>query len=221
MKKLTPNQRQIAAWAGILAPILFVGIFTLEGFLRPGYEPLKTYISALSLGPRGWIQMANFVVLGVLLLLFAWGIAAEFKDGKASRGGPILLAILGVLFLVSGPFVMDPTGTPTDQMSVHGMIHGIAGGIVFLLMPITCFVFLRRFRADPKWQFLQGWTLGLGTFDALAVILFTISSKAPSLQSTFGDWQGLIQRAALVPFMIWLLIFALGFRQRVKQGSIL
>lgn len=214
---MTSLSVRLTAWSGILAPTIFVTVFTLEGILRPGYEPLKAYISALSLGPRGWIQIVNFVVLGVLLLLFAWGVAAEFKDGKASRGGPILLAILAVLFLISGTFVMDPTGTPPAEMSVHGTIHGIAGGIVFLLMPITCFVFLRRFRADPKWQFLQGWTLGLGTFDAAAVILFTLSSKVPAMITTFSEWQGLIQRAALVPFMLWLLIFALGLRRRTGR----
>ena len=53
---------------------------------------------------------------------------------------------MAVLFIVSGPFVMDPTGTPPLQMTVHGTIHGLAGGIIFLLMPITCFVYLRRFR---------------------------------------------------------------------------
>lgn len=44
------NQRQLAAWAGIIGATLFVFIFTLEGWCRPGYKPLEMYISALSLG---------------------------------------------------------------------------------------------------------------------------------------------------------------------------
>jgi hypothetical protein len=148
MKKVTLDRRRIAAWAGMIGPALFVAIFTIEGWLRPGYQPLKMYVSELSLGPRGWIQIANFIVLGVLLLAFARGVAAEFRTGKASRSGPILLTIIAILFLVSGPLLMDPTGTPLNQVTVHGTIHGLAGGIIFLLMPISCFVFLRRFRAD-------------------------------------------------------------------------
>jgi hypothetical membrane protein len=75
----------MAAWAGIIGPALFVSVFTIEGWLRPGYELLKMYISALSLGSRGWIQMANFIILGVLLFVFTRGVAAEFKTGKASQ----------------------------------------------------------------------------------------------------------------------------------------
>lgn len=213
MRIMSASQRQLALWAGLLGPLLFVGVFLLEGWLRPGYNPLDTYVSALSLGPRGWIQIANFLVFGALLLVFAWLVAAEFQSGKASRGGPILLAIIGIGYFASGPFVMDPMGTPLSAATVHGTLHGILGGIVFLLMPITCFVFLRRFRADPRWHSLQGWTLVLGTICALVDILFTFTTKLPALQTIFVDWFGLIQRGVIIPFMLWVFIFALALRR--------
>ena len=215
--KTTLNKRQLAAWAGMIAPALFVAVFTIEGWLRPGYDAFSMYISALALGPRGWIQIVNFIVLGILLLIFAWGIKAEFPTGKAARGGPIILIILGILFIISGIFVMDPVETLPDQMSVHGLIHGIAGGIVFVSMPIAIFIFLRRFRVDANWQSLQGWTLGLGIVEATAVIIYSIISKVPTLFNSFADWIGLIQRTALVPFMIWLFIFALHLYRLSKQ----
>ena len=218
MRNLTMNQRRLAVWAGIIGPVLFVAIFTIEGWLRPGYDSLSTYVSALSLGPRGWIQMVNFVILGALMLAFAAGVASEFQSGKASRGGPILLSIIAILFMVSGPLVMDPTGTPLNQVTVHGTIHGLAGGIIFILMPISCFVFLRRFRVDANWRSLQWWTLALGIIITAAVILLTISSKQPAVQNVFKDWLGLIQRTIIVPFMFWVFIFALGLRRRIEQG---
>ena len=211
------NHPYLAAWAGMIAPLLFVGIFTLEGWLRPRYDSFSMYISALALGPRGWIQIVNFIVLVVLLLIFAWGVRAEFPTGKAARGGPLILAILAVLFIISGIFVMDPMETPPDQLSVSGTIHGLAGGIVFVLMPITIFIFLRRFRVDTNWQTLRGWTLVLGIVAATAVIIFTIVSKSPNLFNAFAEWIGLIQRTALVPFMIWLFIFALHLHRLSKQ----
>jgi hypothetical protein len=216
--KTTMNQRSLAAWAGMVGPALFVTVFSIEGWLRPGYDPLSTFVSALSLGPRGWIQMANFIVLGILLFLFTRGIAAEFQSGKASRGGLILLTIIAICYFLSGPFVMDPTGTPLSQITVHGTLHGIFGAIVFLLMPTSCFVYLRRFREDPNWQSLQWWTLALGTISAAGVVLLTISTKFPDLQSIFAGWTGLIQRTAIVPFMVWIFIFALGFHRRNYKG---
>jgi hypothetical protein len=213
------KQRQLA-WAGIIGPALFVGIFMLEGWVRPGYEPLKMYVSALSLGSRGWIQIVNFVVFGLLFLVFTRAVAAEFQSGKASRGGILLLTILAICFLLSGPFVMDPASIPQNQMTFHGTLHGIFGAIVFLLMPVSCFVFLRRFREDPEWQFLQWWTLALGIIITAAVVLQTFATKLPDTQNLFTNWLGLIQRTAIIAFMIWLFIFALGIlRVSVNETS--
>ena len=214
MTRSRQRRREFGAWAGILAPVIFVGAFTLLGLLRPAYEPLKMYVSALSLGPDGWIQQVNFILLGLLMLLFAYGLRAEFPSGKASKGGIILLAIMGVLFIVSGPFVMDPQGTPQAQATVHGTIHGLAGGIIFILMPITCFVFLRRFRADPAWRSFYWWTLVLGIVVAAAVIMLSVVSKQASLIATFQDWFGLIQRFIIIPFMLWIFLFGVWLYRR-------
>lgn len=217
MKKPTKGQLRLAAWAGLIAPALFVAVFTIEGWLRTGYEPLRMFVSALSLGPRGWIQIANFILLGLLLLVFTWGIASEFPTGKASRGGPILLTIIAVLFIIAGILVMDPSGTPSNQVTVHGTIHGLAGGIIFILMPICCFVFLRRFRTEADWRSMRWWTLVLGIIIAAAVILLTISSKVSGTQSLFTDWLGLIQRFIIIPFMLWVFLVALRLLRQVKK----
>lgn len=212
------NRHQLAALAGMIGPPLFVGVFTIEGLLRSGYHPLEMYISALSLGPRGWIQIANFIVFGILFLLFTRGVVAEFQHGKASKAGPILLIIIAICFLFSGPFVMDPMATLRSQMSVHGMLHAIFGAIVFSLMPVCCFVFFSRFRLDPKWRSLQWWTFGAGMIITVAVVLMTFVTKLPVLRGIFNEWLGLIQRTAIVPYMIWLFIFARGLYKRGKQA---
>jgi hypothetical protein len=220
MKNLTRRKKLITSWAGIIAPILFVGLFTTEGAFRSGYNPQIMYISALSLGARGWIQIANFIVFGVLLLVFTIRISDEFQTGKASKSGLALLRILGILFIISGPFVMDPMGTLNTNMTIHGAIHGIAGGIVFLLMPIICILYLRRFLDDPDWHSFLWITLVLGIIEVTAVMFFTIVSKIPQNPNMFTDWLGLIQRVALIPFMIWLLFFAIELLRRIKMSKI-
>jgi hypothetical protein len=215
MKNLSTTHRKLSAWAGIIGPALFVLVFMTEGFLRPGYDWLKTYISALSLGPRGWIQIANFILFGFLLLFFTCGVANEFKSGKASRWGIILLTALGFCYLLSGPFVMDATGTPFSGSTFHGIAHGIFGGIVFVVMPITCFVFLRRFREDARWHSLRWWSLVLGIIVSAGVFLMIVAIKIPTTAVFFVNWIGLIQRIALVPWMLWLFVFGLGMLKRV------
>ena len=206
---------KLAGWAGILAPVIFVLVFTVEGFIRPDYQARSMYISALSLGPRGWVQIVNFMIFGLLLGFFAWGLASRFRNIRTSRLGIILLWVLSLLFFISGPFVMDPAGTPLDASTVHGLIHGIAGGFVFLLMPITIFAFLRLLKINQMRHFLNTWTIGLGIFEALAVLFFTIVSKNTILFDSFSGWIGLIQRAALIPFMLWLFIFAIGIHRKI------
>jgi hypothetical protein len=203
------HRRRLAAWAGIIGPTLFAATFTIEGWLRPGYHPLGMFVSALSLGPRGWVQIVNFVVFGTLLLAFSRGVAAEFQDGKASRAGPILLTIIALSILASGPFVMDPAATPPAEMTLHGILHQFFGAVAFSLMPVSCFVFWRRFRADPKWRSFHSWTLSVGIMIVAAVLLLKIAQTSPSV---LGQWVGLFQRLALVPYLAWLATFAFGLR---------
>jgi polyferredoxin len=128
-----------------------------------------------------------------------------------------LLFALGICFLLSGPFVEDVTGTPFSGSSVHGILHGIFGGIVFVVMPLSCFVFLRRFREDPNWRWFKVWTLVLGIIISFGVFMMIVSIKIPTTAVYFTNWNGLIQRIALVPWMIWLFVFALGMLKRVSK----
>ncbi len=220
MKNETSKYLPLAVWAGVIGPAFFVAVFLLEGWISPGYNPMAEYVSALSLGGRGWVQIVNFLIFGALLFGFTRAVAAEFPNGKASRWGLILLTAISVCYFFSGPFVMDPASTPQAEMTVHGMVHGILGAIAFVLMPITIFVFLRRFCSDPKWQFLQGWTLVLGIICAAVDLYFSIISKIPIFMTSQSPWIGLIQRGVIVPFMIWVFVFALGMTRRNKERGV-
>jgi hypothetical membrane protein len=201
--------RARGGWAGIAGPVLFVSIFVIEGRVRVGYDSRTMYISALSLVPRGWVQILNFVVFGLLLLAFA----RVSATGARSRVGPALLTIIAFGNLILGPFVMDPVGTSRNVMSIHGTVHHVVARIVLLLMPVSCFVFVRRFRQEPKSRFLEWCTLAAGTTVAIAVVSLAIATMVVSAQNAFAPWVGLIERAAVVPYMVWLFIYALTFRR--------
>ena len=176
------------------------------------------YVSALSLGARGWVQILAFVIFGALLLVFARGVAKTMGPGPASRAGPVLLAVIAVCILASGPFVMDPMNTLRESMSAHGMTHQVLGAIVFSLMPVACFVFFRRFRAERAWQWFQWWTLACGTIIVAAVVLLKVAQLGlpPQAPNELTRWIGLIQRCALVPFLAWVFTFALALERRSR-----
>jgi hypothetical protein len=135
-------------------------------------------------------------------------------DGPASRSGPILLATIAIGYLLSGPFVMDPPGTPPYAISWHGIAHGVLGAIVFTLMPIVCFVFLRRFARDAVWRWLRTGTSLAGSVIAAVVLLLSVVTQTTAMIDTFAPWVGLIQRVAIVAFMAWVFAFALGLRMK-------
>jgi hypothetical membrane protein len=197
---------RIGSWPGVIGPILFAAVFTVEGSLRPGYDPTSMYVSALSIGPRGWIQIANFMVFGALLLMFSRRVAAELRHGKASLAGPLLLAIIAVGLFLSGPFVMDPQDTARAALSSHGWLHLLFGAIVFTAMPTSCFVFFRRFRQDRHWRWLRVWTLVAG---AVIVAAIAIQKILPVVApDSFHNVAGLIQRVELLTYLIWIVAFA-------------
>ncbi len=214
------ERRRLGARAGMIGSALFVVTFLIEGWLRPGYDPLAMFVSALSLGPRGWIQITNFLFLGAMLLLFVRGVAAEFSSGRASRAGVALLVIVAICYFLSGPFAMDPAVTPPAQMSLHGKLHQLFGALVFLLSPISIFVFLRRFLADPRWRPFATFTLVCGLISVCAVLLLAVlPAMPPAAPNQFNAWEGLIQRLAIVANLSWLFAFALRLHRQSAQVS--
>lgn len=189
--------------------MFFVAVFTIEGWLRPGYGPARMYVSELALGGRGWIQNANFIVFGLLLLVFTRRVAVEFAGEKASRWSISLLATTAVCYLAFGFFVMDAVSTPRDELTFSGILHALLGEVVLVCMPLSCFVFWRRFQRQARWRSLGQWTLGLGIISAIASSVMLVSMNFPAAQQALLEWVGLIQRFSIVPYMAWLFAFAL------------
>jgi hypothetical protein len=197
--------RRLGAWAGLVGPTLFVATFTIEGWLRPGYSAIAMFVSALSLGSRGWTQVLNFVIVGLSFLAFARAVAAQFPAGTASRAAPILLGIIGLSLIGSGPFVMDAAGMLFPEMTLHGQVHHLLGAVVFSLGPASAFVLFRRFRREPDWRAMARWTLMAAIIMTAAVVLLKVATlRPPASPNALTAWVGLIQRVALVTLMGWV-----------------
>ena len=69
-----------------LAPGAFFVVIMIEGFLRPGYSCTHHWGSELSVGDLGWIQIANFVITGVLTIAFAFGLSGLFMRRMSMSG---------------------------------------------------------------------------------------------------------------------------------------
>jgi hypothetical protein len=83
-------------WCGAIGAPLFVVVFMIEDAVPairpPGYNPLRHPVSSLAIGPLGWIQVANFLATGVLLLAFAVRLRPALRRYNGGIWAPVLIA---------------------------------------------------------------------------------------------------------------------------------
>jgi Protein of unknown function (DUF998) len=207
---------------GAIGPLLFVVVLLIEGATRPGYSAWHNYGSSLSLGDLGWMQITNFLVCGLLALGFAIGLRQVFRTGRGSVWGPLLLGIFGLAMIVAGLFVTGPSlGYPPGThgigpQTLHGMIHGVAGLIVFNSLALACFVMARRFAGDPNWK---GWAL-YSLVTGVLVISSFISSTAVSVLDERGvlpgSPTGLLQRIGIIAGWSWISFLAIRLLSKMR-----
>jgi len=127
-------------WAGVVGPIAFIAVFLVEGATRRGYDPVRHFVSLLSLGEGGWVQSLNFAVGGVAVTAFGLGLRRVWRATGRSRRVPQLVMVVGLALIASAVFSADPAlgyppgtsgGIPRDA-SLHGGLHYLAAVVVFL-----------------------------------------------------------------------------------------
>ena len=190
----------------VVGPLLFLAVAGVEGFLRAAYDPIAEPISALALGPRGFIQELNFMLLAASLLSFAVVLRVELRDGVASVAAPAVFLLMTIGVTLAGIFTMDAPGMPP---TLSGRLHDAAGFLVFPWMPLVLFLVARRFRRDTAWRPYFGYTLATA-FVCLATMIFFLLfvglPSGPTLPAS--GMRGLVQRFLLLAFFAWVALVA-------------
>jgi hypothetical protein len=171
---------------GVVAGPLFVAVSLIQALVRDGFDLRRHPISLLSLGELGWIQTANFVVTGVLVVACAAGMRRVLRPGRGGTWGPLLIGALGAGLIVAGVFVTDagagfPPGAPAGapaQISWHGILHEVGFIMAVLSWTAACFVFMRRFAAGGQW----GWVRAC----VASVVAVLVLTSWPDLDGVSG-----------------------------------
>jgi Protein of unknown function (DUF998) len=206
---------------GIVAGPLFFLVFTVAGWLRPFYDPLRHPISSLEFGPQGWIQALNFIVTGTLVILFAWAVRSPVRSLGGGRTVPVLLMAVGLGLIGAGlvdpdPISGYPPGTPPIALhpSMHRVLHDWFSTPVFTALPAACIVLARRFVKVG----ITGWAVYSASTAALMMIFFVLSSIAFGQGSpALTPYGGLLQRSALGVGFAWLSLLAVGVSLRFRR----
>ncbi|GLY98707.1 DUF998 domain-containing protein [Actinoplanes sp. NBRC 103695] len=196
--------------AGLIAGPLFTVAHVVQSALRDdGYSAMRDPVSSLAIG--GWAQIANFLVCGVLVLLFAVGLRRSLRPGPGATALPILVGIWGVGLLGAGVFVTDPVGGPVTW---HGQLHDLAfslpGFAALTVAMLTAGIAFARRRSG---RFALYSALSGAAFATLFVLATAGFSGSESWAATAGLWQ----RLCVSVGWLWLALLAVN-RRRIREA---
>ena len=187
MQTKTLSLTRILLLCGAIAGPLFIFTVLIQDYTRPGFDPRLDPLSLLSLGDWGWVQIVNFVLAGVLNILYAGGLWRRLHPGRAGTWGPLLIGAYGFGLILVGVFRTDPVkGFPPGAIastgpSWHGVIHALGGLFVFVMLSAALAVFVRLFLAwkERWWAFYC-----LASAVLILLIFFTGFSNAAFMART-------------------------------------
>ena len=206
---------------GIAGPIVFVAGFLAIGATRRDYDPMRHFVSLLSLTSDGWSMAAVFVASGILVVAAAIGLRRVLEPGSGDRWIPLGAGLAGAGLVLAGLFPTDavqgyPPGAPTvmpSSASPTGAVHLLAALLIFLFLPIAGLVAARRLRA------LGRTTAAVGSAACGIVMLVAnaVTSAQPGTAGLVPGVAGLLQRVSLIAGFAWLAWFAFD-RSRARVG---
>ncbi len=184
-----PGSQRWLLYGGMLGSVLFSGVYLIAGTLRPGYDPVRESISALGVGPHGWVQSANFILFG----LFSAGVTVALRralaPGRGALAVPLLRALAALGLLLDGAFAAGPG-------------HQLGDALTFTAVPLACLVLARRLSGEPGWR---GWA----TYTRASAVAFWALLAAFALTNAHGGAPaGLLEKLAATVMAIWLFLLA-------------
>lgn len=194
----------------IACPLFIIAVLT-EGAVRPDYNSFLYPLSSLSIGSGGWAQIVNFMVTGILLLLFSAGLKQVYHNAGVISRGPLLIGLVGIGLIGAGIFVTDPLfGYPTNrplvlrQFTLHGHLHDAFSMLVFICMPWACLVFRMRFIAAGK----TGWATYSAFTGYAMILLFIIASMGFKQLPGLVNFAGVSQRLCIATGLTWITLLS-------------
>ncbi|MBT2500827.1 DUF998 domain-containing protein [Agromyces sp. ISL-38] len=158
------------------------------------YSPIEETVSALAAGPNGWIQSANFVVLGLLTIAFAAGLYGVLQPSKPGMVGAALMFVSGIANILVGtafPLREDAAGATYDPGG-----HQAVGFVFFTSSALALLVISFALSKQTEWR-------KLAIPVRLAGILMLVSNPIMGIlvipdDAPLHDWAGLAQRGIVL-----------------------
>jgi hypothetical membrane protein len=191
-----PLFHNILLSCGIAGSILFTVFYFIEASLVPGFSSTRQTISDLELVNNGWMQSANFIMMGILTCFFTVGLRLELRKGAMAVWLPFFQLLVALGVIASGIFIYNP-------------LHTIASMVAFIPLIICFFLFARLFKGDPRWR---GWA----AYSIISAVLMMAFLYLFGMEKANGGPAGLYERLVVLVRSVWSLIFTIRLLKGVR-----
>jgi hypothetical protein len=179
----------------VITAVVFLVVLFVEGAHRPDYNPSYHTGSELTLGERGWVQIANFLQMGIGMFAFAFGVNWALEDAT----GAILLAAFAFGLIVAGIFRPDPLRNypphAAAEVTWRGQLHNASGPLMFLALAAACLVLAGSL--EGPWRIYTVITAVVG----VVLTAWTAVSFQRDAANT-----GLVQRTLMLVYWAWVIL---------------
>jgi hypothetical protein len=193
--RIPPRQRVLAFVC--IVPLVNFLVVLLAGLLRTGYDPVSQYIGELAVGPAGWIQSANYLVMAVAMFAFALILRRTIRYGPGANAAPLFLA--GFAFCLLAAAVV-PDHVFGSSLSRRGAIFIVSSAAMAWLAGAALVTGLR--------SSLDRWTLWAAASVVCSSLLLAFVCLKLTGAGTLSHWIGLVQRLTVFGAWLWISAFA-------------
>jgi len=205
------NLFRYLALCGIAVPIVFATLVTVAGYFYQDYSHVTQAVSELGGVEAQYhlLQNANFVVLGLLLLAFAFGL---YRGLGARNLGPVFIGFFGVVSVLHSVLPCDPG---CDFQTLTGTLHNVTGLAGFLAAIAGIFLVSRNLNTDPQWRSLSRFSWMAGVVVLVSLVLWIGVAKTAEI----GSLNGVLQRVFILAWFVWVEVMAIRLFQISKGQS--
>jgi hypothetical membrane protein len=189
------------ALCGVVAPVVFILTLIVFSLLTPGYSNLNKGISELGTVGAPYALAWNifgFILVGLLITAFAWGLHLDLRPALGARIVPILIGISGIGFAGLGLFPAEAGYAPSTLTTLHFTMVSIN----FLPFILVAFIFAFRLKTTAYWK---NWIIFSLVLGVIAIASFFIPKSIPV---------GLSQRLGMGAYFLWLFVIGLALLRK-------
>ena len=200
------NRWNVLALAGAIGPVIFTLAVITSAALRPNYEHLHDFISALgaSGSPTEYLMnFGGFLPTGFLMLLFGYSLYIALSGSKSFLAfiGCLLIALFGLGMIIVGIYSCD--GDCFESVTKEGIIHGQVSAIIFNAVVIGILLLGIAFRKQIAFRKFMWFSI----LSAVLAGIFMVNMVSSFETRTFT---GLWQRLFLLTIFTWTAVIGIS-----------